>query len=471
MRRLLFAVGVWALLLCPAGYSVLASGSDYTIKDLGTIAGYAPHVTGVNASGSVSGWYRIDAANTRAVRYTDGVGWAAIPGLESVNSFAFGINDNGDVVGYTIQDNGAIRAFRYTDAGGIEYIAPLDGGTFTIGSGINNAGEITGYGNSANGTVAFRQSPHLLAQPIATLGGIFSGGCGINDAGQVAGIAMTDDGLFRGFRASLDGTVDEIPGIGGASSNVDSICGIDANGAATGQSETSSGVPHAFLANGTNVSDLDSFGSPLSNGLAISNGVVVGNYTLPDNVTTHAFMHTTATGTIDLNTLVAPGSLWVLTSATGVNAKGTMAGEGMLDGKFAAWILTAASDTTAPTITSLSVTPSSIKPNNKMASIAVSVTAVDAVDPQPVCSITSIDATEADPGDAAITGALTATVLATKDSHGASRTYAVTVTCGDASANLATGTVDVLIVSGKDSSGNKPVHVTGAAWKGQNKKK
>lgn len=466
MRRLLFATAVCTVLVNPAGPSVLASGSNYTIKDLGTVGGIVPHVTGVNASGSASGWYTSSTGGDRAVHYTDGAGWAAIPGLESLNSYAFGINDRGDIVGYAIFATGDIRAFRYTEAGGVEYIAPLDGGTFTIGSGISNNGEVTGYGNSTNGISAYRQSAHLLAQPVATLGGTFSGGCGINDNGQVAGIAMTTTGIQHGFRASLDGSVDEMAGIlGGSSSN--SACGIDNDGTVTGQAETTGGVQHAFVYNGTNVTDIDSFGSSGSNGLAISGGVVVGNYTLADTVSTHAFMHTTATGTIDLNTLLAAGSGWVLTSATGVNSKGAIVGQGTLGGKDAAWVLAPAADTVPPTITSISVTPSTLKPNNKMASVVVSVTAVDAVDPQPVCSITSIDATEASPTDGVISGALTASVLATKDSRGNARTYTLTVTCGDASQNITTADVDVTIASGKASGTLKHDHVTSALWKGK----
>ena len=467
MRRLLFAVAVCTLLLCPAGPSVLASGSNYTIKNLGTVSGIVPHVTGVNASGSASGWYTNATGGDRAVHYTDGAGWAVIPGLESITSYAFGINDRGDIVGYAILAT-AIRAYRYTEAGGVEYIDPLAGGSFTIGSAISNTGEVTGYGDSATGTVAFRQSPHLLAQAVDTLGGIFSGGCGINDAGQIAGIALTAAGIQHGFRAGIDGTVDEIAGIAGpASSN--SACAIDADGSVTGQAEANGGAQHAFLYNGTNVIDLDSFGSPSSTGTAIASGVIVGSYTLPDNVTTRAFMHSTATGTVDLNTVVATGGGWVLTSATGVNSKGVIVGEGTLDGKNAVWMLTPPADTAPPTITSLSVTPATIKPNNKMTPVVVSVTAVDDVDPRPVCSITSIDATEAAPGDAVITGALTASVLATKDSRGNSRTYALTVTCGDASQNISTAEVDVYVTSGKTSGGLKHDHVTSAPWKGKKK--
>ena len=444
MRRLLFAGAVCTALLCPAAiHTVHADGPGYTITNLGTYSGVVPFVTGMNASGAVSGWAQTPTGD-RALRYTDAGGWALIPGLESTTSYAFGINDHGDVVGYAMLADHSVRAFRYTEGGSTEFIAPLDGGTYTAGYAISNTGEIAGYGDSGLRTLAFRQSPGLLAQPIDALGGTFAGGCGINDNGQVAGFGLNSDGYTRGFRVDTDGTTAEIPGLNGPSS-ANNACAIDANGAVTGQAETADGLWHAFLYTGGNPMDLDSFGSSGSIGLAISNGVVVGNYTLADGSSMHAFKYELATGTTDLNTLLPTASGWVLTTAAAVNVKGAMAGQGTLNGANAAWKLSPPSDTTPPTITALSVTPSALKPDHKMTPVAVSVSATDNVDPHPSCSITSIGATEAAAGDAVITGPLTASVLSSKDSQGNTRTYTITVTCTDASQNSSTGNVTVAV--------------------------
>jgi probable HAF family extracellular repeat protein len=442
MRRLLFAGAVCAFLFYPATRPVLADGPGYTVTNLGTFSGAVPFVTGMNASGAVSGWAQTPSGD-RALRYTDAGGWALIPGLESLAAYAIGINDHGDVVGYAIRADGSTRGFRYTEGGGLEFIAPMDGGTYTVAQGISNTGEIAGYGDGANGTVAFRQSPGLLAQAIDPFGGVFSGGCGINDSGQVSGVAYTLTRLQHGFRADIDGTVAEIVGLNGPSS-ANSACAIDANGSITGQAETSTGAVHAFLYTSGNPMDLDSFASPSSSGNAISNGIVVGTYTLADQ-STRAFKYELTTGTIDLNNLLAPGSGWVLTTGNAVNAKGAMAGQGTLNGAAAAWKLSPPSDVAPPAITALSVSPSTLKPDHRMVPVTVSVTAADNVDPHPSCSITSIDATEADAGDAVITGPLTATLLSAKDSRGATRVYTLTVTCSDASQNSSTGNVTVQV--------------------------
>jgi probable HAF family extracellular repeat protein len=444
MRRLLFTGAVCAVLLCPASRSVMADGSGYTITNLGTFSGVVPFITGMNASGAVSAWAHT-ASGDRALRYTDSDGWAPIPGLESVTSYAFGINDHGDVVGTAMLTTGEVRAFRYTDGGSVEFVAPFDGGKFTQGYGISNTGEITGYADQSNfKTVAFRQTPGLLAQPIDALGTSYSAGCGINDSGQVAGAGLTSDNLPHGFRENVDGTVTEISGLSGPGSQ-NLACAIDADGNVTGQAETASGAMHAFLFSSANPMDLDSFGSTGSAGIAISNGVVVGTYTLADNASTHAFRYERTTGTVDLNTLLPPASGWVLTDGGAVNAKGVMAGQGTLNGAPVAWKLSPPSDTTPPTIAALSVSPSSLKPDHKMTPVVVSVSATDDVDPHPSCSITSIDATEADPGQAIITGTLTASVFSEKDSRGNARVYTLTVTCSDASHNASTGTVTVQV--------------------------
>jgi probable HAF family extracellular repeat protein len=444
MRRLLFTGAVCAVLLCPASRSVLAEGPGYTITNLGTFSGVVPFITGINASGAVSGWVHTGLGD-RALRYTDSGGWALIPGLESITSYAFGINDHGDVVGTALLANGDIRAFRYTDGGSVEFVAPLDGGRSTQGYGISNTGEMTGYGDKSNfTTVAFRQMPGLLAQPIDAFGSSYSAGCGINDSGQVAGSFMTPDNLLHGFRANVDGTVAEISGLNGPESQ-NFPCAIDGDGNVTGQAETATGALHAFLFSSVNPLDLDSFGSTGSAGIAISNGVVVGTYTLPDNVSTHAFRYDRTTGTVDLNTLLPSASGWVLTDGGAVNAKGVMAGQGTLNGASAAWKLSPPSDTTPPTIAALSVSPSALKPDHKMTPVVVSVSATDDVDPHPSCSITAIDATDGDPGDAAITGPLTASVLSAKDARGNTRVYTLTVTCSDASRNPSTGTVTVQV--------------------------
>ena len=61
--------GLTALLLVvPSAHRLGAEAPLYTVQDLGTIDGVAPTVTGINASGQVSGFVR-GATGVRAVRF------------------------------------------------------------------------------------------------------------------------------------------------------------------------------------------------------------------------------------------------------------------------------------------------------------------------------------------------------------------------------------------------------------------
>ena len=57
---------------------------------------------------------------------------------------------------------------------------------------------------------------------------------------------------------------------------------------------------HAFKSSNGSLTDLDGFGSSLSSADGIADGTTVGYFTLADGVSTHAFVHTDADGTVDL---------------------------------------------------------------------------------------------------------------------------------------------------------------------------
>ncbi len=138
MNRRVFAATLAVLLLTfPAGHSLRASGPVYTVEDLGTTSdGFVPTVTGMNASGQVSG-YVSRPDGLRAVRFTDGLGWTYPPGLQSVYSAATAINASGDLTGYYLP--AGLRAFRYVDGVGVTTIPVLPTGSYGIGYAIATA--------------------------------------------------------------------------------------------------------------------------------------------------------------------------------------------------------------------------------------------------------------------------------------------------------------------------------------------
>lgn len=114
-------------------------------------------------------------------------------------------------------------------------------------------------------------------------------------------------------------------------------------------------------------------------------------------------------------------------------------------------------DTTPPTVTSISVSPSILWPDNhKMVAVTVSVQATDLVDTNPTSHIVSISSNQpingTGDGDTApdweITGPLTANLRAERSS-GQDRTYTITVATSDFSGNTTTSTVQVKVTPTK----------------------
>lgn len=440
MNRRVFAAWLTILLLVvPAGSSLRADATHYTVEDLGTIDGLVPTVTGMNASGQVSG-YISRPDGLRAVRFTDGIGWTYLPGLQSVYSVATAINASGDLTGYYFEAAG-LRAYRYVDGAGVTTIAALPGGTFGVGFAISANGDVVGYGNSSAGTRAWRASPGLPPAVPSTLGSTFSMACGVNEGGQIVGSFATPAGYQHAFRLEPDDSLTDIGTLEGPS-GTSTACAIDGNGRVGGRSSSGDNT-HAFRSDGGTLTDINALGSTFSSVDAVSAGVSVGLFISPADGTSRAFINTDTDGSSDLNDRIPSDSGWVLSEATAVNNKGQIAGQGLVGGTPRAFRLTPAAsvDGTAPTITSLSATPSSITPPNKaMVAVTVSATATDDRDPNPVCAVSAIDGHGAPATDFSISGPLAGTVRAT-----GGVTYTFTVTCRDAAGNTASGAVNVVV--------------------------
>lgn len=439
MNRRVFAALLAILLVsAPALHSVPADPPVYQIEDLGRTAdGLVPTVTGINASGQVSGYvYR--SGSPRAVRFTNGFGWENVSGLESVYGLAMAINASGDLTGY-YRPAANLRAFRYADGVGVTPIDLLPGGTFSYGMAIAANGDVIGYGNSTSGQRAWRASPGLLPIVPAALTSSISSACGVNGAGQIVGAFRTSAGLDHAFRLEPDGSLTDVGTLGGLTS---SGCALDADGRVGGQSKVGTAT-HAFVFTGTALIDVDAFNSSTSRILAMSNGVAVGNFASPGTAgKPHALLYTDAGGAVDLNSRIPADSGWVLSDAVAVSPNGQIVGHGLLGGTARVFRLTPgpAPDTTAPVITSLSVTPSSVTPPNKaMVAVTVAAAATDDRDPSPVCTA-SVDGHGAPAADFAMSGPLAGSVRATGGA-----TYSFTVTCRDAAGNAATRAVDVVV--------------------------
>ena len=441
MRRYTFAVATVLLVLFPWRQETLADAPRYSIENLGSLGGLVPTVTGVNASGQVSG-YVTGPNGQLAARYTDGSGWQYLPGLDSGFSVANGINAAGDLVGYHLNADGAVRAFRY-HAGVVEDIEPVDGGFSTVGFGINARGDVVGYADTQSGSiVGFVARAGEPAHVLPSLGGTQTLTCGINDAGQVAGSSVTQAGVQHAVRID-DGQPSPVDIGSFTTAAASASCAIDADGRVGGQLQNND-VLQAFRFHNGVVENLAMAGSTASNVESIANGVSVGHFLDATTNQLRAFVHRDEAGSVDLNALTDDAAGWTLSVAKGVNANGVIVGEGTFNGEPAVFRLTPKAqpkDTTAPTIENLAATPSSIwPPKGQMVSVSVTFQAADDSGEAPACALTGIAGPGTSPNDYALTGPQTAMVRAVGGS-----TYTLTETCVDAAGNGAATSVEVVV--------------------------
>jgi len=129
-----------------ASHAFVLRGSR--MQDLGTLGGSGSCATGISDAGVVVGYARTPDGNQHAFRFSNGT-MLDLGSLNETTSSAAGVNCRGDIVGvvYTLEDQE--RPFLYSDGSMLDLssmIDPTAGWQLRTASGINNAGQITGYG-------------------------------------------------------------------------------------------------------------------------------------------------------------------------------------------------------------------------------------------------------------------------------------------------------------------------------------
>ncbi len=225
------------------------------------------------------------------------------------------------------------------NGGTLKDLGTLPGDTNSTGSDVNSSGQVTGGGD----THAFLSGANGGAlKDLGTLAGdAGSFGDGVNDAGQVTGVSGNSD--FSVFHAFLSGAN------GGALKDLGTLPGdvssegnrVNNSGQVVGNSIDSNFVRHAFLsgANGGALEDLGTLpGDVGSDGYGINDaGQVVGNSY--DNSHYSAFLFSNGVMT-DLNSLIAPGSGFILSTAEGISNTGFITGVGFDKGGQYSFLLT-----------------------------------------------------------------------------------------------------------------------------------
>jgi len=212
-----------------------------------------------------------------------------LPGYRS--SYGYGINSAGQVVGYAETAAGHRHAFLWSN-GSMQDLGTLPGTTDSIATSINDAGQVVGV--TANGNIeyhAFLWSNGSM-QDLGTLPGghIISEAYGVNNAGHVVGGADPFGGGTHPFLYA-NGSMQDLGTLGGVSGQAMSI---NNNEQVVGHSSVSAfGETHAFLWSKGSMKDLGTLpGGTFSVAFGINDvGQIVGESNTPSGLgNAHAFL-------------------------------------------------------------------------------------------------------------------------------------------------------------------------------------
>jgi probable HAF family extracellular repeat protein len=222
------------------------------------------------------------------------------------------------------------------------------GTDYSSAAGIGVSGPIVGSAydtsNDEHGFLWTPQRPNGNSGSmidLGTLGGEYSAALAVDARGVVVGYAYTSAGAFHAFRWQ-SGVMADLGTLGGSYSRADAI---DDHGRIVGQAYLPGNVQaHACMWDGGLAQDLGNLGGNYSWALGIdpSGQRIVGTATVPSGdgfLHYHALLFENGVMT-DLNTLIPPGSGWVLESASGVNRYGQIVGRGTLGGQSRGFLLT-----------------------------------------------------------------------------------------------------------------------------------
>ena len=193
------------------------------MTSIGTLGGDFSSGYAINDAGQVTGQSTLVTGARHAFLYTPGAGMVDIGTLGGGTSDSWGINNAGQVTGWSNTIGNAQHAFIYSSSTGMVDIGTL--GAFAVGRDINNSGQVVGASfipnEGAYHAFVYSQGTmydlNTIFSPFLSDGKTpgftrLTDGQGINDVGQIAGYGDYWTGtqyIPRAFIARIDTVSDE----------------------------------------------------------------------------------------------------------------------------------------------------------------------------------------------------------------------------------------------------------------------
>jgi uncharacterized membrane protein len=326
--------------------TVVFAAPSYRVIDLGPLPPGNLGSTGVglNSRGDVVGFGPIQGVLDRALLWPRGQAVAncgLLPG--TVESIGTTINEIGEVAGYCFDTTQTVyKGFVRSLDGTLTAILDLPGGEeLTIPYSVNSSGVVVGIVGTAAGYRPMRWTRAGGTEEIGPLLGIPEyGTCRhISEDGTIVG-GYTRSGRQRPFLWHPGTGLRELPDLGNGATSTLAVH-RSASGWVVGRTTTASGTTGiVWRPDGSAVSMGDLPGGPVYSSAegANSAGVVVG--VSQDAVGLHGTYWTQATGLVNMDSLLEPGSRqFRIIECRGVNEEGTIVGSCFRNGSYTACLL------------------------------------------------------------------------------------------------------------------------------------
>lgn len=315
----------------------------YKITEVVGPSGQQVNVGGMNDSGQLTGWVSSNTGPSQAfMTDANGTDLKLLGPTDHGYSIGLGINNLGQVVGETADFKVAksLRGFVATSTN-LQPIPMPDGYQSSI-SGINDGGRLVGYQLLPGDGYYYDAVVGDMRHGVRPIHGPYGDHLSLRDINAGGGIAGSDAKSYDYSAHVVTGTAADLVDLGTLGGTRASAQAINDYNVLTGYSELEDGSIHALT--GTLTGGLVDLGLPAgasaSYGQDINNhGVVTGSFRAGSD--DRAFVHTDADGFIDLNlALDKAGPGWLLMSGKAINNAGQIAGQGIFQGRAAAFLLT-----------------------------------------------------------------------------------------------------------------------------------